>query len=168
MQLASDVQEQIRRYIVGLVSADDLSDWLSVHAQQVHDAGIPELRRLMDLAFNVLEDEANGLRTEKEAKEILVNWSPMDVAFQGSLIMADQTVAIQIGRAIAVNAVYTPPEWRQRGYATACVAGVSEELLARGYEFCVLYTDLSNPTSNAIYTRIGYRPVRDFIMYALE
>jgi uncharacterized protein len=70
-------------------------------------------------------------------------------------------------RAIAVNAVYTPPEWRRRGYATACVAAVSKVLLSRGFEMCVLYTDLANPTSNAIYTRIGYRPVKDFHMYSL-
>ena len=66
---------------------------------------------------------------------------------------------------IAVNAVYTPPEWRHRGYATACVAELSRRLLGSGYRFCVLYTDLGNPTSNAIYTRIGYRPIRDFLMY---
>jgi len=71
-------------------------------------------------------------------------------------------------RAVAVNAVYTPVEWRRRGYATACVAAVSSELLQRGFEMCVLYTDLANPTSNAIYARIGYRPVRDFLMYALS
>jgi predicted GNAT family acetyltransferase len=70
--------------------------------------------------------------------------------------------------AIAVNAVYTPPEWRGRGYATACVAELSSRLLGRGYECCVLYTDLANPTSNAIYTRIGYQPVRDFLMYDLR
>jgi len=68
---------------------------------------------------------------------------------------------------IAVNAVYTPPQWRGRGYATACVAELSARLLRGGREFCVLYTDLANPTSNAIYTRIGYRPVRDFSMYEL-
>ena len=70
-------------------------------------------------------------------------------------------------RTIAVNGVYTPAEWRRFGYATACVAALSAALLARGFERCVLYTDLSNPTSNAIYTRIGYHPVRDFLMYDL-
>ena len=71
-------------------------------------------------------------------------------------------------RAIAVNGVYTPREWRRRGYATACVAALSELLLRRGFELCVLYTDLSNLTSNSIYTRIGYRPLRDFVMFELS
>jgi predicted GNAT family acetyltransferase len=67
-------------------------------------------------------------------------------------------------RGIAVNSVYTPPEWRGRGYATACVATLSDLLLSEGRDFCVLFTDLANPTSNAIYTRIGYRPVSDSVM----
>jgi predicted GNAT family acetyltransferase len=71
-------------------------------------------------------------------------------------------------RAIAVSSVYTPREWRRQGYATACVAALSKLLLQRGFELCVLYTDLSNPTSNSIYTRIGYRPVRDFLMFELS
>ncbi len=68
---------------------------------------------------------------------------------------------------VAVNAVYTPPEWRGRGYATVAVARLSRHLLARGRRFCVLFTDLANPVSNAIYTRIGYRPVADFTLYRL-
>ena len=68
-------------------------------------------------------------------------------------------------RGIAVAGVYTPPQWRRRGYATSCVAALSELLLGRGFEFCVLYTDLDNPTSNSIYTRIGYRPLRDLLMF---
>jgi predicted GNAT family acetyltransferase len=40
-------------------------------------------------------------------------------------------------------------------------------LLAEGYEACVLFTDLANPTSNHIYQSIGYRPVCDFTEYRL-
>jgi predicted GNAT family acetyltransferase len=69
---------------------------------------------------------------------------------------------------ISVGPVYTPPEFRKRGYATACVAALSQELLAAGYEFCALFTDLSNPTSNHIYTSIGYRPVCDYQEYVLH
>jgi predicted GNAT family acetyltransferase len=58
-----------------------------------------------------------------------------------------------------VGPVYTPPELRGRGYATAATAELSRRLLASGRRFCFLYTDLANPTSNAIYERIGYRRV---------
>jgi predicted GNAT family acetyltransferase len=69
---------------------------------------------------------------------------------------------------ISVSAVYTPPEHRRRGYATACVAELSRTLLASGYRFCSLFTDLANPTSNHIYRKIGYRPVDDFDQFVFQ
>ncbi|SRR6266545_6147634 len=68
-------------------------------------------------------------------------------------------------RGICINAVYTPPELRRKGYASACVAALSQRLLEQGWQFCMLYTDLSNPTSNSIYQKIGYQPIGDSIMY---
>ncbi|MDX1493521.1 MAG: GNAT family N-acetyltransferase [Longimicrobiales bacterium] len=62
-----------------------------------------------------------------------------------------------------VGYVYTPPEHRRSGYASACVAALSQRLLDGGCDFCVLYTDLGNPTSNAIYPRVGYRPLVDVV-----
>jgi predicted GNAT family acetyltransferase len=58
-----------------------------------------------------------------------------------------------------------PRELRNRGYASACVAALSQQLLDAGWHFCTLYTDLANPTSNSIYQRIGYRPVCDSAEY---
>ncbi len=66
---------------------------------------------------------------------------------------------------IRIGAVYTPPEKRRRGYAGACVAGLSQLMLDSGRRFCFLYTDLANPTSNHIYQEIGYQPVADSVMY---
>jgi predicted GNAT family acetyltransferase len=60
-----------------------------------------------------------------------------------------------------IGPVYTPPDFRRRGYASALTAGVSAWLLQRGRRFCFLYTDLSNPTSNDVYASVGYRPVCD-------
>jgi uncharacterized protein len=66
---------------------------------------------------------------------------------------------------VAVNAVYTPRGGREHGYATACVLHLSKALLQEGFRMCVLFTDLANPTSNSVYTRIGYAPVCDFSLY---
>jgi predicted GNAT family acetyltransferase len=55
--------------------------------------------------------------------------------------------------------VYTPPHYRNRGYAAACVAALSKRLLDSGRKFCALFADAENPISNGIYRKIGYRDV---------
>ena len=65
---------------------------------------------------------------------------------------------------IRVSAVYTPPEHRGRGYARACTAALSQILLD-SYQFCFLFTDRANATSNYIYQQIGYKPVCDVNEY---
>ena len=62
-----------------------------------------------------------------------------------------------------VGFVYTPLGHRRRGYASACVATLTERLLDSVCDFVVLYTDLANPTSNAIYQRIGYYPIGEVV-----
>jgi uncharacterized protein len=63
---------------------------------------------------------------------------------------------------IRVNFVYTPPEYRGRGFATACVAALTRRLLDSGRTHCFLFTDLKNPIPNRIYPRLGFRHVCDF------
>jgi ribosomal protein S18 acetylase RimI-like enzyme len=60
---------------------------------------------------------------------------------------------------IRIGYVYTPPELRGRGYASALVSELSRQLLAQGRDFCFLYVDRANPVSRGIYRRLGYRPV---------
>jgi GNAT superfamily N-acetyltransferase len=57
--------------------------------------------------------------------------------------------------------VYTLPGARRRGYATALVAALAQGLLDRGRRRIFLVTDLANPTSNAIYARVGFRPLAE-------
>ena len=68
---------------------------------------------------------------------------------------------------IRIRKVFTPPERRRRGYASAAVAALSARLLAGGRRFCFLYADEANPTANAIYQAIGYRAVCAVRDYAL-
>jgi predicted GNAT family acetyltransferase len=62
---------------------------------------------------------------------------------------------------VRIGPVYTPPEARRRGYASASVAAVSRQALVAGAHTCTLYTDLSNPTSNKIYADVGYRRIAE-------
>jgi uncharacterized protein len=104
---------------------------------------------------------------------------PVDVAREqireGSLFLWDDPLPVSMaawagrtGRTVRVNSVYTPPEYRRHGYASACVASLTQRLLDEGLASCCLYTDLANPTSNKIYQAIGYRPVCDVTEYHFD
>ncbi len=67
-----------------------------------------------------------------------------------------------------ISLVYTPPQYRQKGYASSCVAAVTQHLLDRGYPNCYLFTNLANPTSNHIYHQIGYQPICDWHHYQFQ
>jgi len=62
---------------------------------------------------------------------------------------------------VRVGPVYTPAHLRGRGFGGAATAAVSRAALAAGAQEVLLFTDLANPTSNALYQRLGFRPVGD-------
>lgn len=67
-----------------------------------------------------------------------------------------------------VNLVYTPPDKRGNGYASAVVARLSQQLLDQGRQMCCLYADARNTVSNSIYRKIGYEFVGRSSLYILE
>lgn len=69
-----------------------------------------------------------------------------------------------VGGVTRIQAVYTPPTLRCRGYAGACVSALSAGLHDAGHR-CILYTDLANPVSNKLYRRIGYRSAAECLRY---
>ncbi len=58
---------------------------------------------------------------------------------------------------MAVAAVYTPPEERGRGYATALVTALCRRVLAMEKAYVCLFVDDRNPISNHVYEKIGFR-----------
>lgn len=123
--------------------ADRLTAWMD--AFQVEALGMSDLARSALLVDLYRQGSGRGLHVWEDDGEIVA--------------MAGYTGETPHG--IRVNAVYTPPGSRRRGYASALVAALSQYLLDKGYAFCFLFTDLDNPTSNKIYQNIGYQPVCD-------
>ncbi|HEU5271985.1 MAG TPA: GNAT family N-acetyltransferase [Jatrophihabitans sp.] len=60
-----------------------------------------------------------------------------------------------------VGPVYTPPEHRRHGYAAGVTAACTQHALDTDADQVILFTDVSNPTSNGVYQRLGYRPVAE-------
>jgi predicted GNAT family acetyltransferase len=115
---------------------------------------------------------------ENEAGTVISGQSEARVdarlAHDGWLVWDDQGPVSLVGLnrpvagAVRVGPVYTPPEHRNRGYASAAVAAASRRALAQGATGCLLYTDLANPTSNKIYAQIGYVRLADWEEHAFE
>jgi GNAT superfamily N-acetyltransferase len=71
-------------------------------------------------------------------------------------LVAMASIAHRSSRYGRIGMVYTLPLQRQKGYASALVARLSQKVLDEGLT-PMLYTDLTNPHSNKIYQSIGYR-----------
>lgn len=71
----------------------------------------------------------------------------------------------KFGGVVRVDPVYTPAHPRGRGCAGAVTVEASRVARAAGATDVVLFTDPDNPTSNALYQRIGYVHVADFAGY---
>lgn len=131
-----------------------------------------ELRTILDWlgAF-----AAEALGEIHDAEDVEATYRRRDADPEGAWLVWDDGGAVSLAgygnptpSGTRVGPVYTPPEFRGRGYATSLVAGLTAERLAAGLGFCFLFTDLANPTSNAIYARIGYEPVADWEQWAFE
>jgi predicted GNAT family acetyltransferase len=68
---------------------------------------------------------------------------------------------------VRIGPVYTPPEHRGHGYASALVGEVAQRALDAGHRVC-LYTDRDNPVSNRVYAAIGFEPVLDQVNLVVE
>jgi len=115
------------------------------------------------MAF-VNESLPNDRRTDQQWKDLSARMIQKKNAYlwlvDGKIVsMANASRPTENG--VSISGVYTPPDKRKKGYASAVVASLSQKMLDEGKKFCVLYTDLANPTSNKIYQEVGYREVCD-------
>ncbi len=125
-----------------------------------------DLDLIIDWAFGFVSEalgESEREKVEKSARRRVADGEVYLWEDGRPVSMAARARSMRTG--IVVNFVYTPPDLRGQGYASACVAALSQHLLDSGWHFCALFTDLANPTSNKIYQQIGYMPLIDFQQY---
>jgi predicted GNAT family acetyltransferase len=133
-----------------LADRDLLYQWIVAFGDEALDDPDPErTERILDLRL-------------REDRPVLFVWE------DGGAPVCLVGTAGPTPSGIRIGPVYTPPEQRRRGYASALTAAVTERELRGGRRYCFLYTDLSNPTSNGIYQAIGYRPVGDSFDYGFK
>lgn len=136
-------------------------------AGQARAAGAADREQLMDFcrgfAADVGEDvtiDAATWPTTRYADKDYTFWETPDGA-PVSMAGLNPTV----GGLAQVDPVYTPPAHRGQGYASAATAAVTCAALTAGAAEVALFTDAANPTSNALYQRLGYDVYADWTTY---
>lgn len=92
----------------------------------------------------------------REAENIIKNPQSFVIRQNGKPV-AMAKIARKTEKHVAINEVYTLPEHRCCGFAGAIVAHICKLIIAEG-KIPMLYTDLSNPSSNKAYTNVGFVP----------
>ena len=124
-----------------------LAGWYAAFAREVHDMAA--------------EDHAATVRDELGYGGILI-WQA------GGRPVSMGGITRQVAGMVRIGPVYTPPELRGRGYASAVTAELSLRAREAGAAEVLLYTDLANPVSNSIYQRIGFVAVEDRVVLAFS
>ncbi|MFF7394240.1 GNAT family N-acetyltransferase [Streptomyces scabiei] len=128
--------------------------------EQDHDHLMRWCRELaVDLGETVTIDAASWAST-RFAEKAYTFWETPD-----GIPVSMAGVNPMVAGMVRVDPVYTPADLRGRGYAAAVTAEVSRAARAAGATEVVLFTDAGNPTSNALYQRLGYRRITDWAPY---
>jgi hypothetical protein len=146
---------------------------MRVHAiEQVNDLARPRgsLRRALPEEHPLLAEWSRGFLEETGADDPRSGEQIVaDASAPGRLWVwtdgARPVTMVSWGRptrtGAAIHCVYTPPDLRSLGYATAAVAEVTSMLL-NNRRFVCLFTDLASPAPNAVYAKVGYRGLCDY------
>jgi GNAT superfamily N-acetyltransferase len=124
-----------------------LAGWYTAFAREVHDMAA--------------DDHAAVVRDKLGYGGILI-WQA------GGRPVSMGGITRQVAGMVRIGPVYTPPELRGRGYASAVTAELSLRAREAGAAEVLLYTDLANPVSNSIYQRIGFVAVEDRVVLAFS
>lgn len=128
--------------------------------EQDHEQLVRWCGEFLDTVGEVPGVDADSWADSRFADKHFTFWETPDgtpVSMAGSTSM--------VGGMVRVDPVYTPAGLRGRGYAGAVTVEVSRAALAAGATDVVLFADPANPTSNALYRRIGYVPVTEWAAY---
>jgi predicted GNAT family acetyltransferase len=122
-----------------------------VHQEIVHDWHAAFLKDIGESS-----QDADFVRRRIEAGLV---WFWTDEGFKSIA-----TVSPPVLSSVRFQSVYTPPDYRRRGYAESLVRAVSRQLLGEGLR-TMLITDLGDPVANGVYQRIGYEAAAEMILY---
>ena len=121
-------------------------------------------------SVEALSAEQDPLLEEKSRKSVersLKEGSTWVLASRGEPV-ACSSFNTAIKEAVQVGGVWTPPEFRRRGYGRAVVAASLLDARAQGVEKAILFTGEGNLAAQRAYTALGFRHTGDYRLVLLR
>ncbi len=127
-----------------LATLDDLNlvnQWvLSFHQESLNEAV-----KLEDV------DKSNRLRIEQSRLFLFEN--------EHQMIVSMGAIARTLQKGCSLSLIYSDALKRNQGYGLAITHYLSKHILSLGYEYVTLFVDLSNPISNRVYQKLGFKVI---------
>jgi len=143
-------QVQARR--IGPGDVELITDWhIGLSQEALHDASAPQRRA---------ELRASVARAVEEGKTWILE--------AGGRAVATTAFNTAFPEAVQIGGVYTPPEFRSRGYCRAVVAASLLDARAEGVETAVLFTGPGNRPAQRAYESLGFQPVGQYCLFLLR
>lgn len=119
------------------------------------------IKYIQSFMMDALNEKCNYIKAEEKFNKYLESGYYYVLEKDNKIVcQANASRAMKYGKCVV--GVYTPKEERGKGYAYNLIHRISKDLLNSGDKYCVLYTDDSNPISNHVYEKIGYKRKSDW------
>jgi predicted GNAT family acetyltransferase len=149
--------------------AKSLRDYEIREERRLHFCRLPELKPVLTSSHSVrlatladlpalvafYADAEEMTRDERAVRHCLEQCRIFAALAEGRIVSAALTNAETQNLAV-IGGVYTLPEARHQGYASACMFAICQDLTADGKEACLFYDD---PVAEGIYHRLGFKEI---------
>ncbi len=139
-------------------------------AEGMHRTALPDEAKLVaewmiEFQLEALTNEMDYEAALQKASKLIEEGKIFFYENEEQKIVTMAIAARKLVHGIAITYIYTPEEYRGKGYAASNIYYLSKALLEQGYEFCTLFIDKKNPLSNRAYEKVGYKMVEEIYEY---
>ncbi|MEU5158412.1 GNAT family N-acetyltransferase [Streptomyces sp. NPDC020875] len=159
---AFSLRVELRLHRLGILTPPE-----PLPAGRARRAGEADLAQVVDLCRGFAEDVRESVTVTMDTWPD-TRFADKDYTFWESPDGTPVSVAganPPVAGVVQIDPVYTPAHHRGHGYAAAATAAACETARTEGATGLVLFTDAANPTSNALYHRLGFRVLNEWAVY---
>lgn len=117
---------------------------------------------LVDLLIRVPEFSDSIITVDRKRRGLEDGSSRTYYMEENGIMVSTASTAAENSMSAMVVGVATLEDYKKKGYATACMVRLCEEVLNEGKELCLFY---DNPKAGAIYKRLGFKDIGFWMMY---